>query len=348
MNQLASATTLRAEILEDGEWTDIQRLLRESHSIWSQDLHKSDYYSYIWWQKHNPWSRRNYRFLLYRNSDGDIVAGMKLYTFDVVARHERFKIGGIGAVYTMDLYRGHGFAQRMLQAACDMCRKDGYDGMLLYSDIGHDLYARLGFQPLGACEFYIFLKEAEGFDAVVLPDLDDDDDDDSYEVRKVDLSLVSPTVRYYGRWRDCLPFAIDRQENYWQYRLGREEYIAARKADSDPPFEVLWKKGAFSAETNLCAGGYLMFERSDQGILRVLEAVGSSEHKEKLWRRILRLASHWDISIVRGWESTAPLFIRGVRFVERDWALPMLLPFNEKVAKWQEALPCPLLELDHF
>jgi GNAT superfamily N-acetyltransferase len=356
MNQLAQAPIpqLQIERLEDGEWQDIQRVLRESHSIWSSGMDKAAYYEYIWWQKHHPWSRRNYRFLLYRNRDGEVMSSMKLYTFEVVARHQRFKIGGVGAVYTLRRHRGHGFAERMLQAAGDMCWKDGYDAMLLYSDIGHDLYARLGYVPLGACEFYIFLKEAEGFEPTT--GLRDSawtesallDSEPSFEVSTVDLKVVSPTVRYYQRWRDGLSFAPDRQEDYWHYRLSREQYVAAHRKNPDRPFEILAKKGTLSGESSEAGSGYLMFERSEEGILRVLEVVGAAEDKESLWKQILRLARRWDISIVRGWESSAPLSLHGVRFVERDWALPMILPFNEAVAKWQEPLPCPLLELDHF
>lgn len=328
------------ELLIPGEWSDIQSVLRDSHAIWSSGLDKSTYYEYIWWQMNHRWSRRHYQYFVAKTGD-DVVASIKLYTLRAFSRHQEFKIGGIGAVYTPRIHRGHDYARQLLEAIHDYCEDEDYDAMLLHSDIGLDFYAELGYEPLGACEFYIWLPAADSEYKTPLPDLGEDESA-RYSLGSVELSMVPYMVRHYRRWRERQPFAMDRDEDYWHYKLARERYVSERSRKQFVPTEILMTKDPDEAD-----GGYALFERSAK-VLRVLEVVGSDERQESLWRHLLRLANLWGIGVIRGWEAAAPIFIKGVRFVPRDYSLPMILPFNPVVAKWQEPLPCPLFELDHF
>lgn len=340
MTQLVQAPPAKAERIELADWRDIQRVLRDSHEIWSSGLSKSAYYEYIWWQMHHTWSRKNYRYFVYKSGADEIVSSCKLYTFEATSRHQRFKVGGIGAVFTPERHRGHGYAGKLLNLITRICTREGYDALLLYSDIGLDFYERLGYEPLGSYDFYLWMPgcEAEGAQPISqLPNFDCVKND-RYDVISADLSLVPHMVRMHRRWRDGLPFAIDRTEDYWRYKLARERYVAERSSRKFAPIELL---------TVNKMDGYALLERTAK-IMRVLEVVGSEEQKERLWLHLMRLAASCGIDVIRGWESSAPLFLRGVRYVERDYSMPMVLPINPAVAKWQDPLPCPLLELDHF
>ncbi len=326
------------------EWQDIQSVLRESHQIWSSGLDKSTYYQYIWWQMHQPWSRKNYRYLVYKNDRDQILSSCKLYTLDMMSHHQHFKIAGIGAVYTPRPHRGQGHAVEFLHAVRNFCSSaaEAYDGMLLYSDIGLELYEAIGFEVLGSCDFYLWLPNSGAAEAVPhtwLPAIDSATSR-RYQVTAIDLDMVPDMVRYYQRCQVNLPFATARSEDYWHYKLARERYVSQRSSRTFAPLELMRsKESGFSA-------GYAVLERTAE-IMRVLEVVGSCATRENLWQSILSLAIDAGIGVIRGWEAAAPP-LRGVRFVERDYALPMLLSFDERVAKWREPLPCPLFELDHF
>lgn len=339
-----NSSLTQAARLELADWQDIQQVLCESHQIWSSGLDKSSYYQYIWWQMHQPWSRRNYRYLVYKSDSGDIYSSCKLYTLDVVSRHRHFKIAGIGAVYTPRRHRGYGYALSFLQAIRQFCSTapEAYDGMLLYSDIGLDLYKAVGFEALGTCDFYIWMPgcgAAEALPESWLPALGCTEYS-PYEVIPLQLDVVPDMVRYYQRWRANLPFAMARDEDYWHYKLAREQYVSARSSRSFARMELVCSKGSGLAD------GYAIIERT-RDIMRVLEVVGLSRDREHIWQRILSLAIVEGIGVIRGWEAAAPQ-LRGVRFIERDYAVPMLLSFDPQVAKWREPLPCPLFELDHF
>ncbi|MFN8656064.1 MAG: GNAT family N-acetyltransferase [Candidatus Obscuribacterales bacterium] len=347
----ASLTTLAARSnarstarLELAEWQDIQSVLRESHQIWSSGLDKSTYYQYIWWQMHQPWSRKNYRYLVYKNDSDQILSSCKLYTLDIVSHHQHFKIAGIGAVYTPRPHRGQGHALAFLRAVRDFCSgaPEAYDGMLLYSDIGLELYEAVGFESLGACDFYIWLPESGADEAISpawLPTFEHRAID-RLAVTAIELDMVPDMVRYYQRWQSNLPFAVARSEDYWHYKLARERFVSQRSRRTFARLEVICSKDSGFAD------GHAIIERTSE-IMRVLEVFGYSENRDALWQRILSLAIDEKIGVIRGWEAAAPA-LRGVRFVERDYALPMLLSFGEPVAKWREPLPCPLFELDHF
>ena len=79
---------------------------------------------------------------------GALVCSCKNYDREVRWRANSLRATGIGAVFTPEHLRGHGFAAAMLGALLDSERAAGRDLAFLYSDIHPAYYERLGFVTL--------------------------------------------------------------------------------------------------------------------------------------------------------------------------------------------------------
>lgn len=67
---------------------------------------------------------------------------------DDVSSVKQVTAHGVGSVFTPVEHRGNGYARTMLQLLAETLRKGNYDGFsVLYSDIGKEFYARLGWLP---------------------------------------------------------------------------------------------------------------------------------------------------------------------------------------------------------
>src|SRR5262249_53305413 len=150
-------------------------------------------------------------------------------------------------------HRGHGHAQAFLEAVRDLCAglSEAYDGMLLFSDIGPELYEAIGFQSLGSCDFYIWMPGSGADEALsesCLPNCDQALRQ-LYETTPLQLDMVPDMVRYHQRWRSNAPFAVARDEDYLHYKLAREQYVRKHSSRSFPKMELLC-----SRKTGLAAG----------------------------------------------------------------------------------------------
>lgn len=76
---------------------------------------------------------------------GQVVASAKRYLFDVVLNGQPASMVGIGAVFTPAPFRGRGLAPALIERMLEDAAVRGCAGAVLFSEIGADYYARLGF-----------------------------------------------------------------------------------------------------------------------------------------------------------------------------------------------------------
>jgi GNAT superfamily N-acetyltransferase len=316
----------RSMILKPLDWTEILGVLRETYWIWSPGLNRELYLNYIYKQMSHRWARKNYRYLGFA-VEGRIASSCKLYTLQFRSRERDFLVGGIGAVYTSEDFKGRGIGRDMLKQVVEQCRSSGYDAMLLFSDIGAQYYERLGFRDLGAFDYWVMLAGLDP-NSIAKPDS---------VVRPVEHFDVPTLYRHHLRWLRRQPYGVSRAEDYWHYKLMREIFLHENSKLNWPRLELL---------TSSQAEGYAILEHSGK-ILRVLEVIGSPDGQEVLWKEILRLAVHRGAERLRGWEGMRPPYAAQKLYV-RTWGCPMLLPFNDRTNSWVDNRYCPLLELDHL
>lgn len=95
-----------------------------------------------------PYGKRHYRTFALAARDGVPLASFKRYERTAHIGARPLKAMGIGAVFTPEEQRGHGYASAMLGLALDTARNDGFDFAYLYSDIHPQFYKAIGFAEL--------------------------------------------------------------------------------------------------------------------------------------------------------------------------------------------------------
>jgi predicted acetyltransferase len=337
---MTTATTNRTQ-LEIADGCDLLHILREQHEMWGAGMSRGDMVEGMRLQMSQPWARRNLRILVMRDK-GEIVATAKVYNLEAQARSVDYRIAGIGGVYTMEKHRGRGYGSELLEALERLTRDENFDGMLLFSDIDPSFYEQSDYELLSDHEFHIWTNDPD-VERQIMSDRSFVEDLHEHEPEQglVETTDVPLMVAHHRRYLSTIPFGIKRTDDYWQYQIVREQFIQTHSTDNRPVLEFL------SIDLDSPRGGYAIFEHSSK-IMRVLEVIGLADAREILWRNLLRTALLRRVHLVRGWESVAPSFMRAPKYIERQFAKPMLRVFNPKLEPWLDVLPCPLLELNHF
>lgn len=358
--------------LETAEWQTLLPVFRETFKIWSPGLSREDYLEYQFKQANHPWARRNLRNLILRRN-GRLVSSMKLSTIDLQTRGQTFRLGGIGAVYTQAESRNQGCASELIQEAIKLAKNESYDGLILFSDIDCDFYARFGFEELGAADLLInipFIKGKAQFpenitcqDAGRINILLDGREFETRQERFLP-EHVEYTARHYGQWLRRQPYGIVRDRNYFSYKLMRETFLHDRSRHAWPAL-CLTKINCKGTP-----GGYAITETAG-GVLRILEIAGTADFRRALWATLLIRALQEKLMRIRAWEGLAAdfapsfslkqLIIRAgldkilpdgykgqLNYYNRSWGKGMLLPFDDRIAALHMIAPCPLVELDHL
>jgi GNAT superfamily N-acetyltransferase len=139
----------------------LAQILDANYPIWNEGLSRSAYDR--WWtaQLGTAWGRDH----LSRTAlvDGtETIASAKEYAFDGVLDGRAVKVAGIGAVFTQPTHRRRGAAASLIGRLLDRAAAAGADLALLFSEIGPDYYARLGFTPLQTFDLDLAVAERAG------------------------------------------------------------------------------------------------------------------------------------------------------------------------------------------
>ncbi len=313
-------TTLQ---LEEANTSDILKILRETRTIWSGGLTPDKCIQSIHHQLTHPWGRRHLRYLLLR-SGKEIVSSLKFYSICISSHRKTFNFAGLGAIYTMERYRNFGFGSKLVRSAIDLAKAQNLDGLLLFSDIDPNYYANLGFLELSNANFELSPKATVDFNA---------------HVTELETKHIPSLSLTYDRFLSRRSYGCQRSELFWQYKIHRENFFHNFSEKEWPGLQLMTL-----ADPRETFSSYALIEASST-TLRVLEAVGQ---EAEIWEQIIALAAQKGLGRIRGFEGVLPPKPIRSLLVEREWAIPMILPLNPAVKNWLTAQPCPLLELDHF
>jgi len=125
----------------------LQQVLDHSYPVWHDGLSRASYGRYYAGQLATPWGRTHLqRFAIVDR--GEVLASAKLYTLDASLDGRPLRIAGIGALFTPPAHRGRGHARALVERLLDRSAGEGATVALLFSIIGADYYAGLGFEPI--------------------------------------------------------------------------------------------------------------------------------------------------------------------------------------------------------
>jgi GNAT superfamily N-acetyltransferase len=132
-------------VLAEGEI--LERVLDATYTVWHHGLTRVNYGKYHAAQAHTAWGEDHQR--IYALVDGvRILATAKQYDLTAAIGETRAKVCGLGAVFTDPAHRGRGCASELIERMLSAARREGASFSLLFSEIGPEFYARLGFEAL--------------------------------------------------------------------------------------------------------------------------------------------------------------------------------------------------------
>jgi len=322
-------------ILRDATPGEIDDVLGGTHALWSDGLELSDYREYVRTLMATDWSRAgegNYRFLvLVDGPDDTIVSARKLYRFEARAARRRVTLGGVGAVFTPPEQRRRGHAAGMLDRAHDMMARRGDAGSLLFSEIGSDYYARLGYVPLPSRHLRLQVPR-EG--------------PDPSGTRRMHRSEIAVPARLRETADAGASFALVRDPVFWKHLLARASYptlpLGREKWESRL---VLWSGGGEE--------GYLwsLFGAGHEGSAAKVLEMGETRAgvaAGPLLADLFAECRRRGVFSVDAWLVPPGADAAGVTQVEPHPSLPMLRPLggDEGAAVLTAARERPALQLN--
>jgi predicted N-acetyltransferase YhbS len=189
----------------------LEQALDESYSLWGEGLTRPDYGRYNTAQLRTEWGARHLeRVALVEN--GRLLATAKRYGLVARLDGQPRPMLGIGAVFTPPDLRGRGFARRLIERLMDDAAARGVAGALLFSEIGPDYYARLGFSVVPIDDIRLEPAAARGTPAIPMRSGDDRD--------------VPRIAEISRRTTQGFRFALERPASFIQYGLTKKRLLA--------------------------------------------------------------------------------------------------------------------------
>jgi GNAT superfamily N-acetyltransferase len=146
----------------------LERILDATFPIWNEGLTRAAYGQWNRAQLRTPWGRRHLRRFASLDEGGRVLATAKQYRFDVRVNDRDGWMAGIGAVFTPPEQRGHGHASQLVDELVTRARRDGALLAGLFSEIGAEFYARLGFVAVPLDEVTVTVNRKDGAPAMLV------------------------------------------------------------------------------------------------------------------------------------------------------------------------------------
>jgi predicted N-acetyltransferase YhbS len=203
--------TYNAEVSElvPAEAGLLDHILDGTHQIWADGLARMPFGQFWRAQKATPWGGEHLsRWALV--DDGDVLASTKLYELDATLEGRAIRVAGLGAVFTQPAHRQKGAAREVIERVLEHAASRGADLALLFSEIGPDYYARLGFEPLPLPDLTLRVVEdsRRGAPATMVRAGDVRDYGD---IVAMDAARAEPFRFHLRRDRDLVHYAIAKQ-----------------------------------------------------------------------------------------------------------------------------------------
>jgi GNAT superfamily N-acetyltransferase len=196
-------------ILVAAEGPILDRILDETYETWNDGLTRPAYGRFYAAQVATPWGRTHLQRFALIDGD-DVLASAKLYRFDAVLDGRPIQVAGIGALFTSPSARRRGAARDLLDRLLDRAAADGADLALLFSEIGPDYYARLGFEVIATTDRQLRVTESARYGAPMTM-VRGGDDRDLADIVAQGRTRAEPYRFHLNRDRDLVHFAIARK-----------------------------------------------------------------------------------------------------------------------------------------
>ena len=146
----------------------LERILSESHEIWSDGLTLQAYGRFNAAQMRTAWGARHLRRFALVDEAGNLLSSAKRYDFTARLDGRDVSVVGVGAVFTPSTARRQGHARRIVDEITAAAAGKGADFALLFSEIDPAYYREIGFVAVQRPELVIRTKEKPGAPMVLV------------------------------------------------------------------------------------------------------------------------------------------------------------------------------------
>ena len=267
-----------AELVTADEGPLLDQILGSTYETWHEGLSRAAYARFYTAQRATAWGTAHLRRFALVDS-GELLASAKLYAFAATLDGRPIRVVGIGAVFTGVAHRGRGTARDLIERLLDRARTDGVDLALLFSEIGPDYYARLGFTAIATTDRRLRVTEStrHGAPATMVR---------GGEPR--DLQAIAAM----GRIRAAAArFHLERDEDLIQYAITKKRLLAGLGSPGARELHFFIAEEGMTAAAyvviSVAAGGWTIEECGDRdptgarvgAILQVLIARAPAERR---------------------------------------------------------------------
>ena len=248
----------------------LERILDLTYPVWHEGLTRRGYAQWNAGQLRTPWARERLQRVALVDADGDLLATVKRYRFDVRMNGRDGWMCGLGAVFTPPDRRGHGHATTLIEQVLDQAKQDGALVAGLFSEIGPEFYSRLGFLPIPLDEVTVHIARHDGAPAMLVRAGDDRD--------------LPAIAALHAARTAAVRFALRRDPAALQFALARKRLFAGLSPKGQRQLEFyVAEEGALAVAyvvLHVTAGGWTIEEAGDRdptgarlgGMLQVLAA----------------------------------------------------------------------------
>ena len=195
--------------LVDADGPTLDRILNDTYDTWHDDLTPAAYSRFYAAQVGLPWGRAHLRRLALVDGD-EVLASAKVYALDAVLDGTPTKVAGLGAVFTSPASRKRGAAKDLIEQVLARAAAEGADLALLFSEIGPDYYAKLGFVAIPTRDLQLRVIESTRYGAPMTM-VRGGDDRDLADIASMCHTRAEPFRFHLTRDRDLIHFAIARK-----------------------------------------------------------------------------------------------------------------------------------------
>jgi len=191
----------------------LNEILDATYGIWSDGLSRSAYGRGDAAQLRTPWGQLHLSRLAL--VDGDLLlASARQYELSAVLEGRPVRVLGLGALFTQPAHRGRGHARRLVEQIIGRASQQGFGLALLFSEIGTEYYAPLGFAPIEMRDVILRVIESPRYGAPATMIRGGDDRD---------LAAIAAMGR--ARAEACR-FHLDRDPDFIKYAIARKRLRA--------------------------------------------------------------------------------------------------------------------------
>ena len=190
----------------------LEGIIDATYPIWSEGLARDRYARWNAAQMRTAWGKDHLRRFALLYDRGRWVATAKRYLLPI--RHDGADaiMCGLGAVFTRPDERGHGYAKVIIEELIDRTRQEGAALAGLFSEIGEQLYQRVGFVTVPMDEMDIEVERKHGAPAMLVR---------SGEERDLPALASMHAARSKG-----VRFALRRDPPLIEYALSKKRLLA--------------------------------------------------------------------------------------------------------------------------